>query len=146
MTDTFCPLPFRHLNLKSGGKVAACCMYTESIGNSNTQTLEEIWNSAELDQLRNDLINGVKSSGCKKCWEFESAGASSLRTRELERSTNKEEIISFYKKTKSVPLTQMNFVEIRFDTICNLMCKMCGLILVINGLKKSSLIQFFFKK
>lgn len=126
MNDTFCPLPFRHLNLKSGGKVAACCMYTTEIGDSTNQSLEQIWHSKELEQLRDELVNGVQSKGCKKCWEFESAGASSLRTRELERCANKEEIISFYKNNKVIPLNNMNFIEIRFDTICNLMCKMCG--------------------
>ncbi len=128
ISNSFCPLPFKHLNLKSAGKVSACCMDVDFYSNDRNKSLEEIWNSKEVNDLRDSLLNGEQPDRCKKCWDFESSGASSLRIRELANTDKQElyQIVNFYKEHKKLSIENLAFLEIRFDTICNLACKMCG--------------------
>jgi MoaA/NifB/PqqE/SkfB family radical SAM enzyme len=126
ISETFCILPFVHLNFKSRGRISSCCMDKKFYSKDKTITLENLWNSDEINSFREQLINGEKPDRCSKCWDFESSGASSLRKRENLLNSNKEQIIHFFKEHKKVPTENLDFVEVRFDNICNLMCRMCG--------------------
>ena len=41
--------------------------------------LEEYFDSPELNELRSDLLNGVKNKNCASCWRNEEQGGDSLR-------------------------------------------------------------------
>lgn len=112
--SNYCPLPFIHLNLKQEGKVSACWRYPDRLGDYRTQTLDEIWNGENLKQLRENLIAGNQPSGCRSCWDMENNGIRSTRQQALED----------YKDY--VPNDTIQSIEIRFDNICNLMCRHCS--------------------
>jgi MoaA/NifB/PqqE/SkfB family radical SAM enzyme len=128
MSTTFCPLPFTHLNFKSKKRVSSCCMDSEQYTTDDSALLEQIWNSSSINELRDDLLNGKKPKRCSKCWDFESNSSASLREREnnILGDYKKESIINIYKTKGIVPIENLDFLEIRFDNICNLMCRMCG--------------------
>ena len=57
MSNTFCPMPFVHLNLKHEGKVSACWRYPDKLGNYTENSLTQIWNGDQLKELRRDILN-----------------------------------------------------------------------------------------
>ena len=124
MSKTFCPMPFLHLNLKQEGKVCACWRNQTRLGNSLEQSLLEIYNSKETKQLRQQLYEGVQAEGCKSCWDMEKSGITSTRQNALQdwKEFDKSVIASDF----SMPVESLKSVEIRFDNVCNLMCRHCS--------------------
>ena len=46
MNNTFCVMPFTHLNIKHEGKVSACWRFPDKLGDYNNETLADIWNNS----------------------------------------------------------------------------------------------------
>ena len=124
MSETFCPMPFLHLNLKQEGKVCACWRNQTKLGNSLEQTLTEIYNSSETKNLRKELLNNVQSDGCKSCWDMENSGITSTRQNAI-RDWGEIDL-SKMEEDYSMPLNSLRSIEIRFDNICNLACRHCS--------------------
>ena len=125
--DTFCGMPFTHLNIKNEGKLSACWRYPDPVGDFLTDTLTDTWNSEKLRQVRKDLLNGVQHSSCKSCWDLERSGAESLRQRSIDMYNIDETAVrNTCKKDGTYPLKKLTSIEIRFDNICNLMCRHCS--------------------
>ena len=59
-----CSLPFTDISIKRDGKVRVCCYNTKILGDLNIQTLEEIWNGAEYQELRERIERDDFSYGC----------------------------------------------------------------------------------
>jgi len=126
---TFCPMPFCHVNVKQEGKVSACWRYPDRIGDYTSESIVEIWNGDKLKTLRKQLLNGERPEGCRSCWDMEDSGVKSTRQQTTEDykkiidfNTVKETIADDY----SMPLGNLKSVEVRFDNICNLMCRHCS--------------------
>ena len=103
------------------------CPYTANLW-SKKGTLLEQWQSTELENLRQNFINGKQDSQCQRCWKEESAGKKSLRIRlkEFRQSNNLEDKVfrkyinaGHYKKFPLV-LTLIPGNE------CNLACASCS--------------------
>ncbi len=125
--DTFCGMPFTHLNIKNEGKLSACWRYPDPVGDFLTDTLTDTWNSEKLRQVRKDLLNGVQHSSCNSCWDLERSGAESLRQRSIDMYNIDETAVrNTCKKDGTYPLKKLTSIEIRFDNICNLMCRHCS--------------------
>jgi MoaA/NifB/PqqE/SkfB family radical SAM enzyme len=54
-----CDLPWKELRVTYDGDVFACCWGPRPIGNLRTETLESIWTSVAMQEMRTDLIDGV---------------------------------------------------------------------------------------
>jgi MoaA/NifB/PqqE/SkfB family radical SAM enzyme len=59
-----CHLPWKELRVTYDGDVFACCWGPRPIGNLRTQTLESIWNSVAMREMRSDLMEGVIPDLC----------------------------------------------------------------------------------
>lgn len=131
MSDTFCPIPFKHLNIKTVGVVNACWRGYRSapMGDYSKQNLIDIWNSKEYKELRLDLLNNKKPYHCNNCWLTEEQNNSSTRNRWVQKYEDKgfyqEYIRSIVGQDGSMPDTSLDFIEVRFDNTCNLMCRHC---------------------
>ena len=51
----------------------------KNVGNLETNSLKEIWNSPKMMQYRKDMLEGKKINACMKCWSKEEAGTVSYR-------------------------------------------------------------------
>jgi radical SAM protein with 4Fe4S-binding SPASM domain len=60
ISNTFCVLPWIHLNIQPNGDIYPCCMapYGMPIGNTKDNTLEEIWNNEQMMSIRKDMLSG----------------------------------------------------------------------------------------
>lgn len=63
-----CPQPFFHMQINPDGKVVPCYSweYPEIIGDCNSQSAYEIWNSEKFRNFRRRMLDGRKSV-CKTC-------------------------------------------------------------------------------
>jgi radical SAM protein with 4Fe4S-binding SPASM domain len=129
MSKTFCVMPFCHINVKQEGKVSACWRYPDKIGDYTNQTIKEIWNGNEIKELRRQLLNNERPVGCRSCWDMEDSGVRSTR---LQTAIDYQNIMDIEKARQtttddfSMPLTNLKSIELRFDNICNLMCRHCS--------------------
>lgn len=114
-SSTRCPMPFIGIDIETNGLVKPCCIYEGSIGNINDQNLDEIWNSQELKQIRNDLESGKKIAGCRQCWVEEKSTNNSKRIRELAQ---------FDDSVYSQP--QLKRLDLKLGNTCNLKCRICN--------------------
>lgn len=131
-SKTFCIYPWIHLHTTPTGTAAPCCI-AESVnsgvvGNSREKNLMELVNSFEMSKLRLDMVKGVKSEHCTKCYMHEDQGIESAR-----QAANKEYGHYFDRAfaytdlaTGNLNKFEMKYFDIRFNNICNFKCRTCG--------------------
>jgi organic radical activating enzyme len=132
--ESFCILPWIHLHTTPTGQAAPCCISNScadniGVGNSNTDSLEEIVNSPKMKKLRVDMINGVKNEECTNCHRHDEKGVPSARVDFNNTWMDKKDIVDIVKSTEKdgeVKDFQMKYFDIRFSNICNFKCRTCG--------------------
>ena len=115
-----CALPWMSIETTALGEFRPCCLAEESIAKpdgslykvANGDTIQDAFNSAYMDQLRNDFTQGKKPETCKKCWALESAGGYSKRMISNDK----------FKYTDK----KLKFLDLKLGNICNLKCRICG--------------------
>ena len=125
MSDTYCPLPWMHLYIGVTGQVQHCCV-SKPIGNFPKDSLEKIWNSAQVKNVRLQLLNNQKPNECADCFYKEDV----LKTFSLRQTSMKTfgSMVNPYEITlKDGTCTQMklHYVDFRFNNLCNFKCRMC---------------------
>ena len=145
-SKTFCVMPFVHQNLKQEGRVTACWRAQGDLGNNNKKTLTEIFNSEETKELRRAVLNNERPEGCRSCWDAEDSGVDSTRLQTLTNWDVVDNQLSFtdgeapkegaaaleqcvleqVNDDYSFPIKNLKSIEVRFDNICNLMCRHCS--------------------
>ena len=123
--DGYCVLPFNHMNLHPNGNVSICCVSKmdgpdsgfakDAMGNMlnlKTNTLDEIFDSASVNKVREDMLNQKYPSPCEGCYKIEQYGGKSRRFTENNRWANTE-------------TPKLEFLDVRLSNLCNLKCLMC---------------------
>ena len=123
-SDSWCVLPFAHINIKPYGHFGACWRNLSDLGSYETGTLREAWNGPRFQELRRQLSQGEKPVGCRSCWDMEAAGTVSTR-QQANKDYNK--FIQALKNPLSpIQPYRWELIEIRFNNECNLMCRHCN--------------------
>lgn len=122
-SKTFCIYPWVHLHAYPTGNAYPCCHAEMQYpcGSTKMNTLEEIWHGDLMKELRANMIAGVESPVCKRCYEQESYGFFSGR-----RSANKHHGHHINRAVTVDPEFKMTYWDIRFSNLCNLSCRTCG--------------------
>ena len=116
MSNTYCVLPFIHMATERGGSYVPCSSSIENTGFKVGSTSSEIvWHSEYYNQLRQDLLNGVRHPNCQTCWDTEDRGFTSKRQRQNARN-------EFYSEPLSSPIE----VDVKTGNACNLKCMTCN--------------------
>jgi hypothetical protein len=119
--EHFCIAPFQSIRQSAYGRNSPCAFGAGEWRHGHL-TPAERWNSTELNQLRQEFINGGKPSACHRCWDEESSGKISLRQRQYEYfPTDYSEFIKSG-KWESGPKTAV----FKTSNICNLACRSCA--------------------
>jgi MoaA/NifB/PqqE/SkfB family radical SAM enzyme len=126
--DKFCVLPWVSLEAGPIGTVRPCCLADDEIQDNAghkfkllTSTFDEIRNSNQMQQLREEFINGNQPATCRKCWAVENSGGTSKRMHNLNRL--KHMGITREWTADAKPLM---FLDLKLGNICNLKCRICG--------------------
>ena len=129
LPDKICMLPWISIETSPIGTARPCCLAIDEITQSNgskyslkENTLEEIYHSDYMQNLRKDFLAGNKPITCQRCWDEEAAGRTS------KRMNSRIRLKEYYDKvdwTTTNP-DQLWFVDLKLGNICNLKCRICG--------------------
>ncbi len=128
MKDSFCPVPWVNFSLDTDGSIRPCCKFKHRTNPSEYQfpllgpekSLEEVWNSDSMVDLRQAFLNGEKPSDCSACYEEEQAGMESLR-----------QTFMLFRKIPETDFTNLRpaaplALDLKLSNHCNLKCRICG--------------------
>ncbi len=128
-SQTFCALPWLHLEARTDGRVAPCCLSEDTVKNADGSNMflykDDIgaaFNSEWMGELRQALNQNVKHRNCKVCWQDEKNGQDSRRLRE--NRTFKKNILQL--STESAIAAQPVSLDLKLGNLCNLKCRICG--------------------
>ena len=86
MKKSYCDLPFEHQYIHMSGSVRLCCATLENATDKNgnryhmsNHSLDQVWNSDYMKQVRIDMKNGKVLNACSKCVGQEERGYGSMR-------------------------------------------------------------------
>jgi sulfatase maturation enzyme AslB (radical SAM superfamily) len=136
-TASFCALPWVHMNVNPDGAATLCCQSHHRIhagdgGELNLQThsLQEIWNSEGMKDIRRKMSAGENLPHCEACYNNERFGRASYRQhsnqRWLQDETRAEAIRqSIDRSSDGFALHSPGYFDLRLGNICNLKCTAC---------------------
>ena len=124
----FCMMPWTHMHLWPAGTTYPCCMSDPEfpIGNTQEQSLQEIWNGEELRNIRMNMLQDKPSKECRRCYELEENGMSTLRTGSIGNYAHHWDKVEATSDDGSAGDVNMAYMDIRFSNLCNLKCRSCG--------------------
>ena len=124
--DTFCVLPWMHLYVGTDGNVLPCCAADQQypLGNIEEQSIDSIAKSSAFNQLRANMLAGVRCKECDRCYQQEDSGIPSARQRynAMWPETVPENLSPHGTIDRFDPV----YLDIRLNNICNLRCRMCS--------------------
>lgn len=141
LEKTFCSSPWFHMRLAGNGHFETCrwAYNPEHQHNFSTQSIIQFYNSKQMRQLRENLLEGESPSICQSCYYEESFNKLSGRLRQLNKSAVHTE--NFALTLRSSPHYEMFFksyknsgysnyyptdFQIDLGNLCNSGCIMCN--------------------
>jgi radical SAM protein with 4Fe4S-binding SPASM domain len=127
-STTLCVVPWVHLNFQPNGKVTPCCLIKPYYaGDLNTQSIKEIWNSANMKNLRSEMMNNARPAVCSSCFDKEDAtGKSNRHYRNGDYSDVLKNIPNITDSDGTCYTMQLKYWDFRFSNLCNFKCRSCG--------------------
>jgi len=122
--ETFCAAPWFSVQVSNTGRLAPCCKIKPKSKYSFKQ-LKEYFHSPELENLRQDLLTGVKNKGCTKCWRDEENGGDSLRLMS-NRTLALHSKINLREQINKPTVSNIKSFDLTLGNLCNLKCVMCS--------------------
>lgn len=136
-----CLMPYCNITINPGGDVAPCCKYNLNKVDKDIELLklfdknmEELFYQPAMQQIREQFDNGIEPEACKACWDEEAAGITSIRQHRFNLAKwhrNKDKYVGVMENPKIVTL------DLKFSSLCNLKCRICGPYCSSNWLKES---------
>ena len=122
-------LPWISIETSPIGTARPCCLAIDEITRADgskyslrENTLEEIYASEYMQDLRKDFLAGNKPATCQRCWDEEAAGRTSKRINSRIRLKEYYNSIDFQNTNPN----QLWFIDLKLGNICNLKCRICG--------------------
>jgi molybdenum cofactor biosynthesis enzyme MoaA len=127
----FCMMPWIHMHTTPSGASAPCCIgrsiaSTDGMGNAANHSLLELVNSEKMNQLRLDMLSGVRNNECNSCHVQEEHGQKSHRIHmNQQRDHFFDEAVLNTNVDGSLTNFKMREFDMRFSNLCNFKCRTC---------------------
>lgn len=122
-------LPWISIETSPIGTARPCCLAIDEITRADgtkyslkENTLEEIYHSDYMQNLRQEFLAGSKPSTCQRCWQEEAAGRTSKRINSRIRLKEYYDSVDW----NNLNPDQLWFIDLKLGNICNLKCRICG--------------------
>ena len=129
LPEKICMLPWISIETSPIGTARPCCLAVDEITKLDGKkyslrenTLEEIYHSDYMQDLRKDFLAGNKPATCQRCWDEEAAGRTSKRINSRIRLKEYVNAVDF----NNINPDQLWFIDLKLGNICNLKCRICG--------------------
>lgn len=121
-------MPWVHLHGWPDGRVYPCCISEPElpIGNMNKDSLKEIWNQAPIRKLRQNMLAGIRSPECIRCYKRERHGSDGLRVDMNYLFKRHLSVVDSTTQSGIVEEFKLRYLDMRFSNICNMKCRSCG--------------------
>lgn len=121
-------MPWIGASIENTGRLSPCCAYDQDASHAFDKKSHHIdnfktWKITQLNLVRQELLDGIKHSGCHRCWEVEEAATKDFFSERQLYNLN------FDVDTKCFDASivdQLEHLSIAFGNTCNLRCNMCG--------------------
>jgi len=129
LPEKICIIPWVGIETSPIGTARPCCLAKEEIRdeygakyNLKHSTLEEIYHSQYMQDLRGEFLAGKKPETCQRCWDEEAAGRVSKRIHSSVRLKDAYNQVDWFNTQPN----QLWFLDLKLGNICNLKCRICG--------------------
>ena len=129
LPEKICMLPWISIETSPIGTARPCCLAVDEITKPDgtkyslrENTLEEIYHSEYMQDLRKDFLAGAKPKTCQRCWDEEAAGRVSKRINSRVRLKEYYDSVDW----TNINPDQLWFIDLKLGNICNLKCRICG--------------------
>lgn len=124
--DFGCAMTYHGISINQDGTLDPCCQYARQddlpvVGYGNM----DYFTSTVRHRMREDARNGIRHSGCQKCWAEEDAGLTSLRQFAEKWYPPQSDNFFMTFDNDIVENTPVYHLELRLGNFCNLKCIMC---------------------
>ena len=138
-SKSFCILPWVHLHAFPTGEAYPCCLakMDQPLGSLRKNSMKEIWNSADLKQMRVNMMHDKPCSQCTKCYEQEENGFVSMRYSANKNHGHHITRVDETEQDGHYEDFKLTYYDIRFSNLCNLSCRTCGDIFSSNWVKEA---------
>lgn len=131
-----CVLPWIHLNLSPDGYATLCCQSGEHLYddegrplNAQTHSLQEIWGSRAMREIRQSMLAGEKLPHCSACYRNEEFGWGSSRLGMNSLWFGSPDDADPMRRLDPDSLTEEagppRYFDLRIGNLCNLKCVNC---------------------
>ena len=121
-----CLAPWVHAHLSSVGEFTPCCEIPESFAKVDGATLASHWNSEAMAKVRLAMLADESLGICAKCYDKESAGATSWREVFNDRYSDLAGRLDQTRPDGTLPVQiQPVDLDLRFSNLCNFRCRSC---------------------
>ena len=149
MSSTFCIYPFKSLQISTGGAATPCCVfegYLHKHGEPMSvyeHSIDDIWNSENMRDIRRAMIAGQTLSGCEYCYRHEREGVQSHRIKlngswqpeiadadtdlagDALFEENVKRLCNAVQANDYKVMGRPEWLELDVGNLCNLKCRMC---------------------
>jgi MoaA/NifB/PqqE/SkfB family radical SAM enzyme len=129
LSEKICILPWISIETSPIGTARPCCLAVDEITRTDgtkyslrENTLEEIYHSEYMQNLRQEFLAGGKPETCSRCWDEEAAGRISKRINSRIRLKEYYDSVDW----NNLNPDQLWFIDLKLGNICNLKCRICG--------------------
>jgi MoaA/NifB/PqqE/SkfB family radical SAM enzyme len=142
--------PFTGLATREDGAVKVCCR-SQPIGWIQEDSLEDIWNGENMQEVRRQVLNDEIPEVCRPCFDLENQGVESLRQRHINGIIPEARInlypkaIDALRKDYTMPF-EFPTIEIKLNNLCNLRCRMCNPLDSTNWNDWDKVVEFYKKE
>lgn len=117
-----CVNPWINIEIANNGKLSVCCEYRGSSSYILSSSIEEFYNSDEVNTIRQQFINKQFPNGCTNCEQIEKVGGKSKRLRDM-YVYREDKFKIDWQKPKIDDLVSL---DIKLGNLCNLACRICN--------------------
>jgi MoaA/NifB/PqqE/SkfB family radical SAM enzyme len=128
---SFCIQPFINITTRIKGNHNVCCNIQTEDNNIQQLTASKFFNSTNVKQMRNDLLEGVILPACKVCHKMEENQQTSHRQvyneyYYIKNKQSNEYYKNIIKSLKVESLEKPLYAEVHISNLCNLKCLTCN--------------------
>ena len=138
-SKSFCIAPWMTSHTWPDGRVFPCCLYDTDpadydksdpllppFGNVNDSELKDIWNSPKYKEMRVQMLEGKKPTGCSRCYHLEDTGGLSYRQKFTKDFEHTFELVNHTKEDGYLDEMKLYAWDFRISNFCNFKCRSCG--------------------
>ncbi len=138
--NSFCTYPFFSINILSDGTAKPCCAFRRCIEKNGISlsiyknTIDEIWNSKDMRDIRRSMVEGRPVGACNYCYNHEREGLRSMRMKNIDNWNagflnpsfiTIDQVKVQAKKNNYYYSEGPELFDLDVGTVCNLRCREC---------------------